>query len=195
MAQMDTDAAPYLKLMMNGWNIPLDNKAKQTIATWATKVAIMLTYATQDYPAIDDAFLQWVYQQQKPLASARVWLAAYSGGLTGVTFVKHVMLTDDNGDIRHDENGIPYSGHLIGFILSMLVVQVWIWEHPVHEALPVPFDNTRANFAHQIWPTGIIDLVWPPQAVLDINGFYAMTMTDPEMVKVCLSVTPPTRHR
>jgi hypothetical protein len=97
MSGMEEAVQPYLKAMMSGISVPLNGDAQQTVATWATKTAFMLTYTSRGHPSVHQDQLRWVYEHRIPPAGTGVWLGAYNGRLDGKHDLKHVTVANPRG--------------------------------------------------------------------------------------------------
>jgi hypothetical protein len=186
MNDLETDVQPYVGGMVAGFKTTLNSATQDVIAAWATKTAMMLTYTSAGHEPIHPDQLQWMYQHRTPPAGTRIWLAAYNGEQDGLCDIKH--LTVNRSFVP--EGRTNAAAHLITVAFGILVMQVWLWADPTHQAFRVYIPNMHTEVTERIWPLRLSDMQWPPRYAVDNIGFYRIAMTTEEMISVCLGINP-----
>jgi hypothetical protein len=80
MNDIDTNAYPYLKEMIQGRAVSLDRQAQTAVASWIAKVVVTARSSPHDRSWIDPGWTDQLYQRRLPPVDWYVWIEKYVGG-------------------------------------------------------------------------------------------------------------------
>ncbi len=125
MSAIEKAAIPYLKPMIRGQQVPLDEQARDIVATWAFLRVVMAEYTHPKQIAIPEAHRRWLYKERRPpRQGVYVWLAGYVGEQWG-GFYQHVPLATHKRPIGSGYRPGHMNAYGVTFAIYKLVFQVF----------------------------------------------------------------------
>lgn len=149
MSQLESRAKPLLTPLIHGQAGTFGRHEQTLMATWATKMAIVVEQTRSGRPMIPTEYRRHVYERQEPPPGTHVWMARYGGART-VWFDRF----DGNLDSSQKSGRI----HALTLSLGQLVLQLYslLIDKPeeivIEKATPLP----------ELWPNQLHRAVWPP---------------------------------
>lgn len=177
MNEIERNAMPFLRPMIEGERILLDRKAQTAVSAWAAKTAVMARYAhNPPLPKIDADWFNCIYHDRRAPSEWHIWLGAFDGKplarYEGYNFQDALSMSPHPlswFELKEIPPPRPYNGVLATFIIGKLAIKV--------------FGVRRLTFLNQ-WPELIVkvspqndDAEWPPRQVMrddTIDSFFGM---------------------
>lgn len=165
MAKLERAVQPILGPMVLGQPVDLDAAALCTLATWATKTALVFELVQRDgSTTASTADRKWFSKNRQPFMGSRIWIARYVGTLGTVVLTRSTLFAYDLDDPT------PVSKPN-GLVVTLAYGEVALRVAMVRSA---PTLHTRIAVAEQshmptIWPVSG-SLKWPPRVALDDEG-------------------------
>jgi hypothetical protein len=152
MKAMDEAIAPVLTPLARGENGTISSKAVEMLATWATKVALVLDSA-DGTPVIDPSVKHRFRNDPTPLEDAVTWIGAASP-------------VDDRVRIRTSTlNPTPHTHDPQGKVATFGAIHVLFQVFIPTTSVRVRHRAEVARLMHPFWPHGRrMKLSWPPPA-------------------------------
>jgi hypothetical protein len=163
MSDLETATQAYLKKLVrrDRARVTLSMAAQDRLALWITKTVLMAGLAQSQCP-IPAATYRAVYDNRQPPQHARIWLAAYSGGL--LIHDRSATLLKNRPGLGPDDIGGPddVGGYVTTMALGRLVFQMAHTfdvdpevEKHAPDVLLVPIWPRQGR--SQFWPAGSFD--------------------------------------
>jgi hypothetical protein len=149
MNDLDTQALPYLKPMIQGTGKHLHEGGQTHVAAWASKVALAFHLVNPERDAPIDHYRE-IEVTKLPPRWTIVWLAAYED-LPRVGYQNGYLLRLDDADCHAATILI---GHLIVQVFGHTGKEEMTWEGPAWDKALV-----------RVWPYAA-SVVWPPKLVI-----------------------------
>ncbi len=165
MAKLEQAVQPILGPMVLGQPVDLDAAALYTLATWATKTALVFELVQQDgSTTASTADRKWFSKNRQPLTGSRIWIARYVGTFGTVVLARSTLFTYDLDDAT------PVS-EPNGLVVTLAYGEVAFRVAMVRSAPTLPTRIAVAEQSHTptIWPASG-PLEWPPTVALDDEG-------------------------
>lgn len=125
MSDIETGAIPYLKPMIRGEQVSLDEEARDIVATWAFLRAVMAEYTHPDQIAVPEAHRRWLYKERRPpRQGVYVWLAGYVGE-QWAGFYQQVPLATHKRPIGSGYRPGHMNAYGVTFAIYKLVFQIF----------------------------------------------------------------------
>lgn len=172
MRRLEDAVRPILRPLILGKQSELDDAAIRTVATWATKTALIYEFVQPDdaQPAASATDRKQLRDHQRPLPGSGVWLAGYAGSLGAVVMARSTLFVynlDDEGSVAEP------SGLVVTFVYGRLVLRVaLVRSRPTY---PTRFAVDQIPGAVMLWPDGQSRLTLPVGPALDDVGLEAFT--------------------
>lgn len=150
---------------------------QRLVALWAIKMALMLELASPGPLAIPASIYRWVYSKRVPPPETRIWLGAKTvlddvpPDATGAAI--DLLYSDSGPTVFHLSQG-DIEAYASTFAASFFVCQV-LGLLPPDEDRRVEFGTVGDGPFVPIWPATERLLSWPPDVLLDREGFARMT--------------------
>jgi hypothetical protein len=161
MQEIDQVARNALTAMILGKGITLSAIDCKRLATWATKVQMLLQYAAVRPRAASPVRLDRMYRLRDPGDVCFVWVAAYAG--TWGVWTRSLELELK----RPSEPEAPaLPGELLTMSIGHVVFQVLIGPDSFAETFQPHVADALASWLARIWPNPST-LQWPPSNTLD----------------------------
>jgi hypothetical protein len=155
MARIEESVRPALHAMLHGHGRALHQVGQRNLATWALKTALMAQYTLG---AGNLVFPREAYDHlnecRRPPATARIWMASYTGAHPGVLQVYGLDL-DDSQDAHRDRRDVY--GAMIG--LGPVIFQIFGTTNPQLLEAPVGW---RWRNVWEVWPYSGRSFTWAP---------------------------------
>jgi hypothetical protein len=160
MSRLEGSAKRHLLPLIKGRESTLLPPARQTIATWAVKTALV---AGSKFDPLPTAFYREFYEAGRPADKTRVWLA-HAPHLEAHTMDWRSMRThrDDEAPPKHHNSfqAVLSVGHLVAYVVG--------WQDRKPE-LRRTFDRFDAALA-KVWPSDRLRVHWPPSTTITLAG-------------------------
>ena len=177
MSRLEEAAEPLLSGPITGAGpVDWDSSAQRTIATWATKTALMLDRALLN-PRIEARLYAQLYQHGEPPDEFHVWLGSYGlapdSNQWRAAWADHKTLdaTAPSGSLR-----AVLTTFTVGHVMLQVGSYVREDRQPSDEfdrpPLPLPDGRSLAasEITVQVWPPSDASCGWPPPNALDATG-------------------------
>ena len=165
MARLEQAVRSILGPMVLGQPVVLDDAALCTLATWATKTALVFELVQHDgTTTASTADRKWFGENRQPLTGSRIWIARYVGTFGTVILTRSTLFTYD----LDDPTVVPEPN---GLVVTLAYGEVAFRVAMVRSVPTLPTRIAVAEQAHtpSIWPTSG-PLKWPPEVALDDEG-------------------------
>lgn len=161
MSALESRARPLLTPMMRGERRQLTSADQKSIATWATKTAMLIEITDTD-PTVRDVDRHALRKTQAPPAHTLIWLARYGYPRDAET-MRIARVAGSHLEIRLRGEHDQVRAYVGTYRLGNLVFQVVL--SPAH----LPFVEGRSDgpFSCIIWPPSELQ-EWPP--AMSLNG-------------------------
>jgi hypothetical protein len=148
---LENDTSVIVKPMLVADRATLTNAQRTTLATWATKITLLLDcYSTN--PVVPHEYLKALATEGSPPLGTAVWLAAHTGALAMKTLGDVLMETDPGS------SEVP-TGIKITFSIGRLVFLV-IVRFAGSDPIPAPSAAIERALVH-LWPSAPGSTQWP----------------------------------
>lgn len=156
---------PGLGPLVLGQPAVLDAAALCTLATWATKTALVFELVQQDgSTTASTADRKWFGENRQPLTGSRIWIARYVGTFGTVVLTCSTLFTYDLDDLTM----VPEPN---GLVVTLAYGEIAFRVAMVRSVPTLPTRIAVAEESHTptIWPSSG-PLKWPPGVALDDEG-------------------------
>jgi hypothetical protein len=150
MKALEDRTKPLLRSLLRGERLSLDTPNQATLATWATKTAMMLTLRFTKAPS--EVLRRTLYERQQPPSNTGVWLSSVQPETLRVGTLP--LLSQPYGDPPEPDRG--FMARLIFANIGFIV-----FFNPTRYGLQLNGNHVAETF-HQIWPADITPWDWPP---------------------------------
>lgn len=158
MNDLDLLAQPVLEPLVSSLERRLLSLEDQRVlATWATKIAMVLDYAPKPLGIVKPAAHKRLYDERLPPNEAYVWLAARSGT---------DPFLDDYVGFKTGPPPMQYRMYVASIQVGYAVFQVFL---PDPDSNWLPIREGFADSVIQLWPLTFKPVSWTPAGILDDN--------------------------
>lgn len=163
MSRLEVEAKPLLMPLILGTATHLDNGSSLTLATWATKTALIYEFV---YPesegttaSADDR--RWFAEHRRPLPNSRIWCARYVGTRGAAIIARSTLFLYDLDDPAPTPEA---HGLFIVLVFGQIAIRVaLIRSNPTY---PMRFGLWEGEQTQLLWPSQS-QLNWPTTDALD----------------------------
>jgi hypothetical protein len=169
MCDLEGAAAPILKPMITGNPSTLSQAEQLTVATWATKTAMVIETATPT--AQNDRFLRTQCEIVKQRGHPPGLLRIFAGGIEGVMPPMGSWTSRSHVDV----NGAPLCDlHIYTILVGTLILQILRPDPPPpnYGALKTLAEPNYGEIP--IFPP-VERFAWPPKSIFNIDGLISYT--------------------
>jgi hypothetical protein len=166
MSRLETKASTFLKPLIIGQPLVLKPAALTTLATWATKTALVYEFvqSAKNGTTASGADRESFSTRQEPFPTSRIWMAQYAGTRGTVVIARSTLFLYD----LDDRSSVPEAhGLMTVLVFGRLALRVaLVRDEPRY---PTRFALTERPTTPSIWPEPEA-LTWPPSQPLDDAG-------------------------
>jgi hypothetical protein len=161
MSDLEAQAAPLLKPLVQGGEVTLAPSAQLLLATWAVKTMLMAVLVTandaRDWLA--DAY-HWLVEHRNPPPAEQVWAARYAGeGQWPATLHFYAVCLAHEGETPPPRPNAHSASFAVGHLAFGLA------GHTLKDG-PVAVQRVASDSVRTLWPTFGESLELPPPATL-----------------------------
>ncbi len=162
MSDLETEAIPHLKPLIQGKRRIVGSKAQGAIARWAYLKVLMFDQwrGADGKPVVERQRYADFMRDHVPPERTRVVVAAYLGGRRGKSLGRYVDRTLHLSEPRSSPGEDP-DGFLATFTINCAVLQVFGHDRGLELDLIRP--GRLDALSERIWPTRM-PFVWPPES-------------------------------
>lgn len=174
-SSLEVEVRPILCPMILGEVTHLNPEALTTLATWATKTALIYEFvqATKEGTTTSFEDRKWFWHHRQPLPDSQIWLARYTGTRGAHIVCRKTLALFD----REDPRPIPIPhGLFTVLVFGQLALRVVILRS--QRVYPTSYELWGGTPTRVVWPLEE-DVGWPPAYSLDdaaLDAFMTVKM-------------------
>lgn len=159
MSELEERARRYLVPMIQGEEDWFDPDAAQTVATWAAKTAVSISYTDLATRAIPGNCRTWIMDRGEPPPLTSVWLAQLEAPVSTEIWCRSIFLTSDPEEIYQPREE-PGNTYMTGFAVGRLYLMILGTTLDAVGNMQ-PAGHVRKRFT-RLWPDPLC-WQWPPE--------------------------------
>lgn len=150
MSQLETEAIPLLRPMIEGDSLTLDRNGQITVAFWAALRAIMIRMSRSNQnPLLLNKWAKAMFERHKVPVGWHVWIASYQGRLPAYF---------ESGDVERQNS--TFRGFTVTFIAGAFAFKVIAVNK-------LSFSYRRRSGVVRMMPFEVPTVHWPPDPAID----------------------------
>ena len=171
MNRLDTEAQKVIGPLLPLRSQIIQPDDQHTLATWTTKIAVVLDYAEPKATgAVDPSVHKTLYEECRPPDEAHIWIAADHQALPAVSDCTIGTHRDSvSGDKIHDKL------YISTFRIDHAIFQIFL---PDPDSGWLPVREGFDDFVLQLWPSTSQPVSWPPRKIFQSDrGIRALAVS------------------